>query len=555
MIRLLLWARSRAAWNGLTRAEQPERGRARRALAFTLLVGAAVGMLGYGFIEPFASAAADDPSIRDLLTRAPALGLFSAFWLLILSGITAGIQTFYLNPEIGLLQAAPIRAGVLVTAKLMEATVANAALFLSTAAPILAAYGLALHRFTAEYAAALALVLLAFSVLPTGIGLLAAMTLMRVLPAGRTRDVLAAGGVAFFALLYFALSTSVTRIQHANPAALRGAADRLLQAASSPLLRHGPWAWAGEALGGPSGRGMWLRIALLAGLAGLAVLACSAAARPLFFAGWTAAQEADSGPAGAVSRPRLRRLALPLRLLAAALSPPSRAVFVKDMISLGRDMRQLSMLFIPLAVIAVFIANLRASPAVSGMETLLFVQTLLIILAPISLRLALVAYVAENRAFWLVIASPNPPKAALLGKYAFACALSLPVGLIAAGAYAWAAHLNGPLLALSLGLVICAVLTFSGIGVGASARFCDFSAENARFTLTAGGRLVVFGIQLLYMVAVGVLNVAAWALIRFHLLPSALAMAGQALGVIVLSAGCVAAMLWWGSARLRSLEW
>jgi hypothetical protein len=555
MLRLLLWARARAIWNGLTRAERPDRNRARRAVLFTLFVGVAIGTLGYGFIEPFAGAAADDVAVRDLLTRAPALGLFSAFWLLILSGITAGIQTFYLNPEIGLLLAAPVRTQVLVTSKLMEATAANAALFLSTAAPLLAAYGLALHRFTAEYVAALGLVLVAFSVLPTGLGLLAAMILMRMLPAGRTRDVLAAVGVAFFALLYFALSTSVTRIQHADPAALRSSAERLLQAASSPLLRSGPWAWAGQALGGPQGPGVWMRVAMLVGLAAVSVLACSAGAQTLFFPGWAAAQEADSGARTSESRPRPKRLARPLRLLASALSPPVRAVFVKDMVSLTRDMRQLSMLFIPLAVIAVFIANLRSSPAVSGMESLLFVQTLLVILAPISLRVALVSYVAENRAFWLVIAAPNPPRAALLGKYIFACTLSLPIGIIAAVAYAWAAHLGGSILVISLGLVICAMLTFCGIGIGASARFCDFSAENARFTMTVGGRLVVFGIQLLYMIAMGILNVGAWALIRFHIVPPPLTMASQALAVGVVSSMCVVGMLWWGSARLRKIEW
>jgi hypothetical protein len=291
------------------------------------------------------------------------------------------------------------------------------------------------------------------------------------------------------------------------------------------------------------------------GVAGLSVLACSAGAQAIFFAGWAAAQEADSGAAAADSHPRILRLALPVRLLASALPPPVRAVFVKDLLSLTRDMRQLSMLFIPVAVIAVFIANLRTSPAVSGLETLLFAQTLLIILAPISLRVALVAYVAENRAFWLIVVAPNPPLSALLGKYVFACALALPIGLLAAGAYAWAAHLAGPILALSLGLVICAMLTFCGIGVGASARFCDFSAENARFTMTAAGRLIVFGIQLVYMIGVGVINVGAWALIRYHIVHAALTMAGQALSVVALSGGCVALMLWWGSSRLRRMEW
>ena len=381
------------------------------------------------------------------------------------------------------------------------------------------------------------------------------MVLMRVLPAGRTRDAFAAAGVALFAL-----PTSPS--PQASPESSTPNSSRCAGRRSAPPYRLVPApppravGLGRRSVGRAVGTGIWLRVGLLTGLAALSVLACSAGAQAIFFAGWATAQEANSGDASGLEAPsRLHRLALPFRLLASVLSPPVRAVFVKDMLSLTRDMRQLSMLFIPLAVIGVFIANLRTSPAVSGMETLLFVQTLLIILAPISLRLALVAYVAENRAFWLVIVAPNSPRTALLGKYVFASALSLPIGLLAAGAYAWATHLTGAMLALSLGLVVCAMLAFSGIGVGASARFCDFSAENARFTMTAGGRLVVFAIQLLYMIVMGILNVGAWALIRFVRVHAAVVIAGQALSVLILSAGCVAAMLWWGSARLRSMEW
>jgi hypothetical protein len=555
MIRLLIWARFRSFWNGLTRTDRAIKGRARRAILFTILVGVAVGFLGYGFIEPFAAAAGDDPAIRLLLARAPALGLFSAFWLLVLSGVTAGIQTFYLNPEIGLLLSAPTRPASLVAAKLIEATLANAALFLSTAAPLLLAYGLALDRITAGYVITLAVLLLAFSVLPTGIGVLTSMILMRILPAGRTRDALAAAGVALFALAYFALSTGVTRIQRADPVALRGAADRLLTTASSPLLRHGPWAWAGDVLAGLPPVESLLRIGALVVLACVSVTLCSALARPLFFAGWSAAQEADSGATVSLRPQRLRMLAGPVSSLAALLPPPVRAVFVKDILSMTRDMRQLSMLFIPVAVIGVFIANLHGSPPASEFGALLFIQTLLVILAPVSLRIALAAYVAENRAFWLIMEAPNPPTTSLLGKYAFACVLSLPIGLLAAGAYAWVANLTGVELLISLCVVMSGLLAFCGIGIGASARFCDFAADNARFTMTSGGRMLVLGIQLVFLAGLGALNVASWAIIRFGGIAPLAVMIAQAAAGLLMAVCCVWVMLGWGAARLRKLEW
>jgi hypothetical protein len=442
-------------------------------------------------------------------------------------------------------------------AKLLEATTANAALFLTTAVPVLLAYAFALGRFSPGFILSLTLVLLAFSVLPTGIGVLGAMGLMRVLPAGKTRDALAAAGVAVFALLYFGLSTGVTRIQHAGPADLRAAASKLLASASSPVLRKGPWAWAGDVLGGNLSVGeQWLRIGLLAALAAGTVALCASLAARLFFAGWTAVQEADSGEAASNAAPgRFRALTAPIRWIAAALPPPVRAVYVKDMLSLIRDMRQLSMLFIPIAVVGVFIANLRATESRASLEVLLFVQTLLVILAPISLRLALAGFVAENRAFWLVLEAPTTPVSVLLGKFAFACALSLPLSLLAAGAYAWAAHLGGYQLLASAALVTFSILAFCGIGVGASARFSDFAADGGRFTITSGGRLATFGIQLAFMLLIGGLNVAAWLLVSLGRLPFGPVILAQVAITGALAAGCVSVMLWWGAARLRKLEW
>ena len=559
MVRVLLFARFRVMWNSLTHRDSANRARTRGGLLFSLLIMGGVGAISYGFFAPFAEAAETDTIARRLLELAPALGLFSSFWLLALSGVTAGIQTFYLNPEMALLLVAPVRSGSLFLAKLAEAILANAALFFTTGAPIVIAYSLALHRLAPGYLFSALLLLIAFSALPTGIGVLAAMVMMRVLPAGKTRDALAAVGVALFAVGYFAISSSVTRVQRADPAALRGTADALLTAASAPLLQHGPWAWAGGALGGSeSSVGIWIRVAGVCALAAASIALCAWLAQRLFYAGWAAAQEADSGAngrSGTSVSPWVRLLAVPFDVLAGILTPPVRAVFVKDMTSMKRDMRQLSMLFIPIAVVAVFIANVRTSPQQYTFGPLLFVQTLLVILAPISLRIALAAYVAENRAFWVLMGAPNEASTVLLGKFVFACVLSLPIALLAAAAYAWAAHLPVGELAICLLLVTCVVAAFSGIGVGASARWCDFSADNARFTLSTGGRLAIFGLQIGFMLVMAMLNLAAWALLEFGRLPIIPVLLAEVAVAAGLAAVCVTSSLWWGAARLKKLEW
>ena len=559
MVALLLRPRLRGFLNAFTRTSARERGKAWRGLLGSLLVSVAVGMTAFSILDSLAEAAETDSMVRLLLDKAPSLGLFSAFWLLILSGVTVGIQTFYQNAEMGLLLASPLRTPSIFMAKLVEATITNATLFLVTAVPMLLVYASVLHRLNLTYLLNTLLVLAAFSALPTGLGVLASMLLMRILPAGRMREALAAAGVALFAVIYFFFTSSIGHMRTVDAPAFRRSSERLIQLASRPSLNHGPWSWAGETLAGdlPTSAA-WLRIGMLWSVAAMSTGVCAAAASRLFFAGWSASQEADSGSnlEGAQEESKSARpVRGPFVALGKTLPQPVRAVYVKDMTTLRRDMRQLSMLFIPIAVVAVFLSNARSTFNDQQLGSMLFVQTLLVILAPISLRLALSAYIAENRAFWIVMGAPNATITALTGKFVFACALSLPLSLIAAGLYAWLTHLQLSELLVCLLLVACVAAAFAGIGVGASARFCDFSADNARFTITTGGRMAIFGIQIAFMILIGLLNAVSWALVQYAHLQVLPVMLVESLITAALSAGCVALMLTWGAARLKKLEW
>lgn len=220
-----------------------------------------------------------------------------------------------------------------------------------------------------------------------------------------------------------------------------------------------------------------------------------------------------------------------------------------------RDLRQLSMLLMPLAVTGVFVFNFAEQPNLGREAPLLVVEILLVLLAPIALRLALAGFVAENRAFWITMAAPCDPGAILAGKFAFAYALSLALGGAATAALGAATHIHGLYALLTLGLLACAMASFCGIGVAASAMFADLSVENARFTVPAAGRMVIFGGQIAYTVVLGCVLGGAWALVRFAGLPTTPTYAGAGVLVPLVSAAFVLLPMAVAARKLRRMEW
>jgi ABC-2 type transport system permease protein len=532
--------------NVLLRSTAAERRRALRNLFSTALIVIMIGTLAYGFLDPFVQLSHENSSLRFSLSRLPTLAFFSAFWMLLLSAVTIGIQIFYMSQELPLLLSAPVSPRTVFYAKFVEATAANASLFLTIGAPVLLAYSFARGYITPPYIIYLVLVLVASSALPTGLGILFSFLLMRLLPPSRVRDLLAAIGIAAFATIYFTLSISMRR--WGEMSIVQQGAGRLAALLDAPIFRAGPWAWAGEVLSGDfAGMESWQRIGLLWFVAAVSIGITACVAQWAHWRGWAAVQESPivaTGSLPPVGEGWERRLRW--------VPGPMRAVFLKDLRSLRRDMRQLSMLFIPIAVVAVFLFNVTQEQSVHPIPPLVFVLILFLILAPISLRLATSGFVTENRAMWVMMTAPNDPSTVLAGKFLYAYVLSLPLALVATLLYGMMAEMTRGELWMSLGLLGCAVAGFCGIGVGTGAYFSDFTTDNPRLTVSAAGRLVIFCIQIGYLMLLAAITILAW--IFQHYAPAAVGLMAAAL-VVLMSAAFVLFPLGLGARRLRSLEW
>ncbi len=548
MVITLLSVRWLSLKNAVLRGAARDRRKTVMSLIWSPAIIVIIGAMSYQFFDPFVALGQRDPSMATVLERMPAFAFFSAFWMLLLSAVTVAIQTFYLSQELPLLLAAPISPRAIFMAKFVEATAANAALFLTIGAPVLLAYAFARGYITPPFLVHLLVVLVAFAALPTGIGVLATFVLMRILPANRTRDMLAAMGIAAFALVYVLLSISVPRLSDAST--MQRGAEQLARVLSAPLFDQGPWAWAGRVVNGSlTGAAAWSTIGLLVFVAALGVATTALVGHWIHQRGWAAAQEAPNTgrtPASVgVGWERRMRF----------IPGPMRAVVLKDLRSLGRDMRQLSLFFIPIAVIAVFLVNIQLTPRMQVIPPGLLSLALYPVLAMISLRLAMSGFVTENRALWLMLAAPNDPATVLAGKFLYSYCLSIPLAAITTLIYGFIMGAAGSQWLSIFGLMFCAVGGFCGIGVGASVVFSDFKADVAGITMSAGARTITFVIQMGYLLMLVALTATAWYLTDNIQLSPVLVWSAAAVLVFTVSLSFVLAPLAIGSRRLRSLEW
>jgi ABC-2 type transport system permease protein len=537
-----------AGRNSFVRGAKVDRNRARSAVLASAIIIWGIGAVSYSFFDPFVDMSLVDPAMRVVLAKLPAFAFFGAFWLLMLSGVTVGIQVFYLNPELQLLLSTPVPRMSVFAGKFIQATLANCSLFVVVGAPILFSYCYARGTLTVPFLAILFVTMLAFAALPTAAGVIASFLLMRILPPNRTREMLGALGIALFAVAYFGMSVSVRTIS--DPNALKRGTLAMSEMVSRPVFQSGPWAWAGDSLSGSHAGGeLALPILLLWGLAALGTLLAALLAQGLHMRGWVNAQEASAE----ASTKKKSSTHWERRFI--TLPAPIRGVVMKDLCSLRRDMRQLSLFFIPIAVAAVFLVHVQQTPGVSHLPPALVALGLYPILAMISLRLAMSGFIAETRAMWLVLSAPNDARVLVIGKFVYAYMLSLPIALITTVLYALMRGLHGIDWLLCFSIAVIAVAGFCGIGVGASVLFSDFSGEGTRAALSASTRFATFLIQMLYLALISIVVVAGWALPAYTGMGGAPILVMAMLLVIGISAGFVIVPLFAGAARLRKLEW
>jgi putative ABC exporter len=547
----LLWrAQLRMFINSTLRSKQPGR------LAGTIF-GAALVIIAWSVEGLFTwSLVEAEPRVRFNIDVVQTLSLaFTAYTaVLVFSSLVFSLNALLLNPDLDMLLAAPRPVESVLAARMVVQILRLAVLSVLFTAPALLVISIAERNllvplfFTFLY--------LLYPVFVVVLISLASLFLVRVIPAGRAREVLTLFGIAlalFINLLNFLFNPALRDGGFARqPGSLRGLPP--IPAASSPWIPPG---WAGR-IGAAALGGNWLEAALwgsvLLVVSGALFAAGSILSGRLYLAGWIQAVP-----------PRRRRSteAKERRAIRALtqLDPVVAAILIKDWRMRTRDLAQLARFVMPVVFFLALIAlrfrtvldvahTLGEGPAAATIG-LLPAWTLLFSL---SIGLGLTAVSLEGKSIWIYAASPNSVLRFVRGKcWATAAPTAVAVGLVAVATEivvrpGWIWAITAVLLAVALA---AAVTTFMvGVG-GVFARFDWTDARRMMSPLAAFLGMFVFAIVTIVSILVVVIGLALASAIHFPQFTIWLA----ALAVCLGGAAALAALgVLSGTARLQSLE-
>lgn len=548
---LLLWrAQLRMFVNQTLRSRQAGR------FAGTI-VGAAVVLLAWSWevLATLATVAAAQRgrfqvNMVDLLS----LAFFTYTAILIFSSFIFSLNALLLNPDLDLLLVAPRPVESILGGRMVVQILRLLLLSLLFTGPALLVVAVATQNPLLPVAFA-ALYLL-YPVFVVVIVSLLSLLLVRVIPAGRGREILTLLGVLL--ALGFNLINFLVNPAFRGPGAI-GHRPRLapslpdIPGAASVWLPSG---WAGRSAAAVLA-GDWLTAiawgaVLLAVSVALFGIGATISGR-LYLAGWIQAVPPRRRKLRAASQRRPSRLPL--------LSPLQAAIVIKDWRMRTRDLAQLVRFAMPV-VFLLLILGLRFPGVLSAARDLgqgpvaamVGLVPAWILLMSLALSLGLSAVSLEGKNIWVYAASPNTVLQLLQGKcWATVLPTTVIVGLVATGAeivirpgWLWA------ISAIFVALALAGTVTTMMVGVGAVwARFDWTDARRMTSPLAVFVALALFAVITVVAIVLFAIALALSSAAGFPLFTTWLA------AIVIAAGGGIAAAalgLLIGNERLRALE-
>lgn len=451
--------------------------------------------------------------LADLLIRRT-LDIVLLFFtgLLVFSNVITAFSTYFLADDLPLLVSSPIPVARLYLARLTDNWMQASWMMLVFALPIMAGCGPALNAPWWFYPA-LPILVFPLTVICSVVGTAITLVLARILPAGRTHDVLVVLAVIGFLVLYIAFRLAEPE-RYLDPEGFDSLVTLIgnLKEPSAPIS---PSDWVVLTLFklmSPD-PGQAALPAVVLGLGAVAACALGAfLAEGLYLRAFSLSQEGRRGADGERSESMIGRLLAPLRRPPTVPRGPLSALVGRDARIFFRTTSQWTQLLLIGALVIVYIYNFKhfrtlQTTGLIGPTGLFFLNVLLagFVITTIAARFLYPSVSLEGRAFWAIQAAPIDTRTLLRAKVRWGLWPLLVVGeLLAVGS---AVLIDAPpALAVSQAVVVglmCYALT--GLGVGMGAADPQFHEDNpARIAGSVGG--VVFMLTgLAYLVVLVVL--------------------------------------------------
>ena len=416
--------------------------------------------------------------------------------VLVFSSLVFSLNALLLNPDLDLLLAAPRRVESILGGRMVVQVIRLFLLSLLFTAPALLV--LAWANQNPLVPIVFSALFLLYPVFVVVIISLMSLLLVRVIPAGRGREILTLFGVLLAVginLLNFLLNPALRDSGFARRSGPPSLPD--IPAASAPWLPSG---WAGRSAGAALA-GDWLPaigwMLVLLTVSGVIFVVGTGLSGRLYLAGWIQAVPPRRRKAAPV-RGRGPLGSLPL------LSPVLASIVVKDWRMRTRDLAQLVRFAMPM-VFLVVIFGLRFPQLLRSVQGLgqgpaaamLGLIPAWVLLFSLSISLGLSAVSLEGKSIWIYAASPNSMLRFLQGKcWSAALPTAVFVALVAVISEilirpGWSWAITAVLLAIAQAASVTALM----VGIGAV--FARFDWTDARRMMHPAGifiGMMVFGI-------------------------------------------------------------
>jgi ABC-2 type transport system permease protein len=429
----LAYLRWQIFYNGMKRATP-----FRRILYLCLLVlGIGVCSGGY-FLSMYLLRLINSPQILEsglnlngLITNIPSLVMSGAFIGILMVSFGILLQALYLANDMDFLLSAPIPIRAVFLTKLLQAILPDFVLVCVLCVPALFGLGM-VERYNLLFFPFVFVLLIFLSLAAAGISSLLVMVVVRFIPAKRVAEIL-----AFLAALFFMLLSQWSNLTGISSASFTP--DQLakgLQSLSKLSTSWSPLAWGGHALVN-LGEGHWLpgiffltlTLAVSTGVFALALTT----AEHLYYSGWASMQvvvknkkpHRHSQYSSTIdTRPVLFKSMLPTQV---------RAILVKDVKILWRDLRWMSKLIMPLIMGIVFTVMLLRGGGGQSIENGDVPILLGVLIHSVSaygsmlipllvgwmliLNISMNSFSMEGKCYWIIKSSPVSSQKQLAAKF------------------------------------------------------------------------------------------------------------------------------------------
>jgi len=433
------------------------------------------------------------------------------FSILIFSNVITAISSFFISEELQLIISTPFDYAELYYSKLTETIFNSSWMVLMFSLPVFLSYGI-IYQQSFSYYLYLILSIVPFLMICGTLGIAVAMSLVKVFPAKRLKDVLFIISLIFIVVAYL-MFRFIKPERLVDPDNFFTVIDYLsaLEAPTSPFL---PSQWVTDVLSvmlfeNATGSTFFSMLLLWStALAFIVMLGWFFSS--VFYDSWNKTQE---GRTASISTNRIFNKLFDCVLLPFPASV--RSIVEKDIRIFFRDTSQWSQLFILFAIIVIYLYNISVLPMDKNPMPTLYLQNIIsfvnlglagFVISAVAVRFAYPAVSLEGNSFYIIKSSPMGLKKFLWCKFWVNFIFLVIMSEILIIFTNYLLKVDSLIMSVSIATIFLMTFGITSLGIGCGAMYPRFRVENIAQIPTGFGGLLFMILSILFIGSIIVLE-------------------------------------------------